>query len=75
MTKETREHFATFLHYASPKIVELWDQLHKENPKDALNVIKDYAEFVLPKLARKELTGEDGSEIKVNSSVTVTYVD
>lgn len=54
VTAETREHFASFLHYASPKIIELWDTLYTENPKEALSVIKDYAEFVLPKLARVE---------------------
>lgn len=54
VTREVREHFASFLHYASPQIQELWMKLAEENPKDALSAVKDFAEFVLPKLARTE---------------------
>jgi hypothetical protein len=61
---EIREEFAIFLKYASPKITGLWEQLLEENPKEALNVIKDYAEFVLPKLQRTEqrFVDEDGED-------------
>lgn len=53
-TQIIRAEFEQFITYASPKIIELWESLLKDNPREALNVIKDYAEFVLPKLARVE---------------------
>lgn len=69
ITSEIREEFKIFLHYASPKIQELWERLIEDNPKEALNVIKDYAEFVLPKLAREEVTQEtvnfDGHKLHI----------
>lgn len=54
VNSEIRDNFATFLHYASPEIIELWDKLREESPRDALNAIKDYADFVLPKISRVE---------------------
>lgn len=63
VSEEIRVEFKMFLHYASPKIIELWEKLLEDNPKEALSVIKDYAEFVLPKLARVEhKTSDDQHE-------------
>lgn len=73
MSEEIREEFKAFLEHASPKIVELWESLLIDNPKEALSVIKDYAEYVLPKLARTELTGQDGGDIQ--TKVTVEFVN
>ena len=72
---EIRENFATFLFYASPKIQELWETLLHENPKEALNVIKDYAEFVLPKLARTEQDVNHSGEVNLNTEVTFVNSD
>lgn len=72
VTKEVREHFASFLHYASPEIQGLWMKLAEDNPKDALAAVKDYAEFVLPKLARTE----SKQEIEItNISETLAAMD
>ena len=71
VTKDIRDDFATFLHYASPKIKELWETLLEDNPKEALAVVRDYAEFVLPKLARVDnrLVDEDGKDRDINVTV------
>lgn len=50
-----RAQFEFFVRNASEDIQDLFQQLKAENPKQALDAIKDYAEFVLPKLARTEL--------------------
>ena len=50
-----RAQFEFFVRNASEDIQNLFEQLKAENPKQALDAIKDYAEFVLPKLARTEL--------------------
>lgn len=55
VTEDIRLEFQEFLHHASPKIVQIWEQLLEENPKEALSAIKDYAEFVLPKLSRVDM--------------------
>jgi len=72
---EIREEFAIFLRYASPKIQGLWEQLIDENPKEALNVIKDYAEFVLPKLARTDIQHLDEDGNKANASLEVRIIE
>lgn len=53
-----RAHFEIFLMDASEDIQELFEKLKKESPKQALDAIRDYAEFVLPKLARQEVHQE-----------------
>lgn len=68
---EIRDNFCTFLHYASPKIVKLWDTLLEENPKQALDAIKDFAEFVLPKLARTDSRLVDGDGNDKEFTITV----
>lgn len=62
-----RAQFEFFLTHASEDIVKLFDQLKAENPKQALDAIRDYAEFVLPKLARTELTGKNGGDFIVHT--------
>ena len=75
VTTDIREEFRNFLDHASQDIIDLFDQLKADNPKQALDSIKDYAEFVLPKLARTEYTGLDGEEIKVDHNVTVKFLN
>ena len=39
--------------------------LQSLEPKDRLKTISDLSEYLIPKLARTELTGANGDEIKV----------
>lgn len=49
-----RERFRAFMDAASEEMLDLWRDVAANSPKDALIMIKDYAEFVLPKLSRVE---------------------
>lgn len=72
VSEEIREDFAFFLSYASPKIVELWDKVAQDDPKDALKAINDFADFVLPKLTRTDIQALDKDGEKANLSLNVT---
>lgn len=47
--------------------LSLWlEKIADKNPEKAILIIKDLSEFVIPRLARQELTGKDGEKIKFN---------
>lgn len=46
-------------------IEDMIDDLRSLEPKDRLNIVNGISEYIIPKLARTELTGKDGDEIKV----------
>lgn len=62
-----RAQFEFFVRSASDDIQELFAKLKEENPKQALDAIRDYAEFVLPKLQRVEQKIE--GEININTAL------
>lgn len=48
----------------------LWlETIANKNPERAIHIISELSEYVIPKLARTELTGEDGNEIKVKTTI------
>jgi len=57
-TKKLRQAIGTFLDNNSERIEEWMDQVAKEDPKEALKIFKDMAEYALPKLQRTELKSE-----------------
>jgi len=61
--KPIREKFNQLLDGYS--IEDMIDDLRSLEPKDRLNIINGISEYIIPKLARTELTGKDGDEIKV----------
>lgn len=68
-----RAQFEFFLNHACQDIVDLFDQLKQDNPKQALDAIRDYAEFVLPKLQRTDSNVNHSGEVDMNAKVT--FVD
>ena len=71
-----RAQFEMFLTYASQDIKDLFDKIKDDNPKQALDAIKDFAEFVLPKLQRtenqnldKEGNPADAPDVKITAQV------
>ena len=56
--------FAAFMDLNLPKVQALWDQLAKDDPKGALQLLLDISERLVPKLARTEVVGEDGGPIE-----------
>lgn len=69
--KEIKERFADFLLHSTLNIEKLWDNLEKESARDALNAIKDFAEFVLPKQSRVDnrLVDEEGKDRNIEVTV------
>ena len=47
-------------------IEPLLEQVMIDSPERALNIILNLMEFRFPKLARTEITGKDGDELKIN---------
>jgi len=46
-------------------LTEWLERVAMTNPAQAISIINDLSEYVIPKLARKELTGKDGKTIIV----------
>lgn len=59
-TADARTVFAQFIEGNVPKAQELWERVAKDDPARALELLAKLGEFVLPKLARTELSGELG---------------
>ncbi len=56
--------FAAFMEMNLPKAQQLWEQVAADDPKGALQLLLDISERLLPKLARTEVTGEDGGPVE-----------
>lgn len=63
VTREVREAVQAALDAQCDKLGGWFDSVAKEDPGRALALYGQLAEYVAPKLSRKELTGEDGSAI------------
>lgn len=48
-------------------IQNMVDDLMALEPKDRLMIVNGISEYIIPKLARTELTGQDGDAIQVRS--------
>lgn len=61
-----RAQFRLLLERQSPK-VELWlEQVAEKDPAKAITCLSNLADFILPRLARQELTGKDGGAQEVH---------
>jgi hypothetical protein len=73
-TRNAREAIARFVDGNADRLQEWLDRIAEdEGPKAAYNCFVDLLEFHVPKLARNELTGEDGGPVE--HSVEFTIVD
>lgn len=57
-TADVRAVFAAFVERNAEQAQELFDRVAKRQPAKALDLLARLSEFVLPKLARTELSGE-----------------
>jgi len=72
--KLAREAIAKFVDENTERLQGWLDQIAEESPEKAFNCVKDLIEYHVPKLARTELTGKDGEDIKtVNRIEIVPY--
>lgn len=58
-TAEIREAFQMLIESALPDIQEWLRKVAEDNPEKALNIVERYADYILPKLQRTELSGGD----------------
>lgn len=70
-TVQAREAIAVFVDGNADRLAGWLDEIAAESPEKAFRCFMDVVEYHVPKLARTELTGEDGAEIK--HSVKVTF--
>lgn len=64
-TATAREAFAAFVEGNAAKVQSLWNSVARDDPARALEILAKLAEFVLPKLARTEMSGPEGKPIQV----------
>lgn len=55
---DARAVFTQFLERNAPRAQELWEKVAAKNPDRALELLAKLGEFVLPKLARTEVSGQ-----------------
>jgi hypothetical protein len=65
VTREVREAVQKALDAQGDKLSGWFDAVAADDPGRALQLYGQLAEYVSPKLARKEITGEDGEPIRV----------
>lgn len=68
-TREARAIFSALVEANAGKAQELFDRVAEKDPAKALELLTRLAEFVIPKLARTDLTG-DGAD----KSATVIHI-
>ena len=62
-TKDVREAFKKLIENNLDNM-EIWlEEVAKESPSKALQIIKDLSEYILPKLQRTELSGGDNKPL------------
>lgn len=74
MTMEIKEAFKNLIEMNTPNMIEWMERVAIDDPAKALSLCADMAEFVVPKLARTELTGKDGGAVE-HKDVTKSDAD
>lgn len=70
-TTYVRDMISYFLEKRVELVDDLFLQVAKDNPADALRIMLGMIEYVIPKMARVEQTGIDGAPIKTSLKVTI----
>ncbi len=65
-TADAREAFKKLMEKNTPKMQKWLDEVAQEDPAKAMELMLKLAEFVLPKLARQELVGNEGDDLFKN---------
>jgi hypothetical protein len=62
-TAEMKGFMVAFVQRNESEAQALWDRVKKKDPYRALMLLKEFAEFVHPKVARTEVTGAGGDPL------------
>lgn len=62
-TAQAREAFQKLVTTNLPQMQKWLDEVALDDPAKAIDLMLKMAEFILPKLARQELTGADGEKL------------
>jgi len=62
-TPELKAIVEAFLRKNLPDLEELYQRIKETKPELAVKVLNDWGEYVMPRLARQELTGEGGQPL------------
>lgn len=68
-TADGRRAIAAFVDGNAHRLVGWLDRVSDENPAKAFELFQSVVEYHIPKLARTELTGQDGGPVQVQSIV------
>jgi hypothetical protein len=62
-TKEIKEAFQMLLEQNLPHLNKWLQEVASEDPEKALSLVLRLSEYIIPKLARQEMTGKDGEDL------------
>lgn len=62
-TKDIKEAYRQLIENNLDNLTNWLEQIAKKNPEKAIYILADLSEYVIPKLARQELTGEGGGKL------------
>lgn len=68
-TKDIKEAYRMLIEDNIPNLNRWLAEIAKKNPEKAINILSNLSEYVIPKLARTELTGENGGEVKLRTTI------
>jgi hypothetical protein len=64
VTKDIKEAYRLLIEKNLDNMTLWLEQVAKKNPQQALYIIAEFSEYIVPKLSRSELTGKDGEALK-----------
>lgn len=65
-TKQVRQAYQNLVEMNLDNMTQWLSQVAAENPEKAMTLMLQLSEFIIPKLARTELTGNDGDDLFKN---------
>lgn len=65
-TRDIKEAYKMLIENNLDNLSSWLTEIAKKNPEKAIYILADLSEFVIPKLARQEVTGKDGGELKIS---------
>jgi hypothetical protein len=64
-TSDIKEAYQKLIEKNLDNLTDWLEQIALKDPEKAIRILSDLSEYVIPKLARQELTGKDGEKINI----------